>query len=90
MTSEQEVLVVQAKESLRAARLLLSKDFCGYAAARAYYAMFYLAKALLLGKGLTFSKHSSVHAAFGKEFAKTGVIPTEFHMFLIRGAEVRH
>ena len=44
----------------------------------------------LLGKGLAFSKHSGVHAAFGTHFAKTGVVPPEFHRYLIRSMEVRH
>ncbi len=45
--------------------------------------MFYLTEALLLSKKLTFSKHSSVIAAFGKEFAKTGVLDAKFHRYLI-------
>ena len=36
-----------------------------FAASRAYYAMFYAAEALLQSRGLAFSKHSAVHAAFG-------------------------
>jgi uncharacterized protein (UPF0332 family) len=90
MTSEQEDLVAQARESVGAAKALRSQGFVGYAAARAYYAMFYLAKAMLLSKGLTFSKHSSVHAAFGKEFSKTGLVPLDYHRYLMRGMEVRH
>jgi uncharacterized protein (UPF0332 family) len=52
--------------------------------------MFYIAEACLLDKGLAFSKHSGVHAAFGEHFAKTGVVPSAFHRYLIRGMEVRH
>jgi hypothetical protein len=52
--------------------------------------MFYIAEALLLGRGLAYSKHSGVHAAFGEHFVKTGVVPPEFHRYLIRGMEVRH
>ena len=62
----------------------------GFAAARAYYTMFYIAEAFLLGKDLTFSKHSGVHAAFGEHFSKTGIVPPEFHRYLIRGMEIRH
>lgn len=90
MTCEQEQLIRQAQESLAAARLLSSGGYHGFAAARAYYAMFYVAEAFLLGIGLTFSSHAAVIAAFGKEFAKTGKVPTEFHRYLIRGQEVRH
>jgi uncharacterized protein (UPF0332 family) len=40
--------------------------------------MFYIAEAFLFGKGLAFSKHSGVHAAFETDFAKTGVVLPEF------------
>jgi len=90
LTAEQRALLHKAGESLQAARLLQANGQHGFAASRAYYAMFYLAEALLLGEGLTFSKHGAVHAAFGQRFAKTGVVPTEFHRYLIRALEVRH
>ncbi len=83
-------MLVQARDSLEAAKLLLRAGYPGFAASRAYYAMFYMAEAFLLGKGLAFSKHSAVHAAFGEHFAKAGVVPAEYHRFLIRGMEVRH
>ncbi|MGH8566242.1 MAG: HEPN domain-containing protein [Gammaproteobacteria bacterium] len=44
------------------------------AAARAYYAMFYVAEALLYERGLSFRKHAGVHGAFGQHFAKSGVL----------------
>ena len=90
MTEEQHRLVEQARESVSAARLLQQAGHHGFAASRAYYAMFYVAEALLLGKGLTFSKHSAVHAAFGEHFVKTGVVKADFHRALIRAMAVRH
>ena len=51
--------------------------------------MFYVAEALLLSKGLAYSKHSAVIAAFGKEFAKTGVLPAEFHGHLREAFDAR-
>jgi len=90
VTPEQRALIQRAKQSLEAARLLLSHDHTAFAAARAYYAMFHVAEALLLGQGLSFSKHTAVHAAFGQHLAKTGRVPAEFHRYLIRGLEVRH
>lgn len=60
MTKRQEVLVEQARESLDAARVLTQTGHHGFAAARAYYSMFYVAEAFLAGKGLSFSKHSGV------------------------------
>lgn len=50
---------------------------------RAYYAMFYVAEALLDQVGLAFSSHAAVISAFGQNFAKTGQLPTDLHRYLI-------
>ena len=65
MTTEQEELIRKAQDSLRAAKLLNENDMTGFAVSRAYYTMFYVARAFLLGMGLEFSKHGSLIAAFG-------------------------
>ena len=70
MMPEQADLLVQAQSSLEAAKLLRAGGYVGFAAARAYYTMFYVAEAFLLGKDLAFSKHSAVHSAFGLHFCK--------------------
>lgn len=87
---EQRELLVKAKESLNAARIMHKEGFYGFAASRAYYSMFYLAEAILLSEELSFSKHSAVHSAFAKRYVKTGKIPAKFHRYLIRGMEARH
>ncbi|AFW96996.1 HEPN domain-containing protein [Dolichospermum sp. UHCC 0684] len=89
MTDEQRELLLKAQQSLEAAKLLLTNNYPDYATSRAYYAMFYIAEAFLEGKGLSFSKHSAVIAAFGREFAKPQVVPTNFHRFLIEAQELR-
>jgi len=90
MTTEQQALLGKARQSLAAARLLQADGQHGFAAARAYYTMFYLAEVFLLGEGLTFSSHAAVQGAFGERFARTGRVPREFHRYLVRGMEVRH
>lgn len=90
MTSEQQDLLLKARESLDAARLLAEKSFYDFSVSRAYYTMFYVTQALLLGEGLAFSKHSAVIAAFGKHFTKTGRVSPEFHRYLIDGEDLRH
>ena len=90
MTTEQKNLLVQASKSLSAAEILYREGYYGFAASRAYYVMFYVAEAFLLGKKLAFSRHSGVHAAFGEHFSKTGIVQPEFHRYLIHGMEVRH
>jgi uncharacterized protein (UPF0332 family) len=87
--SEQADLLLQAHDSLAAAKLLHSQGYHGFADSRAYYTMSYIAEAFLLGQGMAFSRHSGVHAAFGEHFVKTGAVPSEFHRYLIRGMEVR-
>ncbi|MGO8815459.1 MAG: HEPN domain-containing protein [Terriglobia bacterium] len=89
MMQAQRNLLAGARESLSAAQLLHQAGHHGFAASRAYYAMFYVAEAFLLGKGLAFSKHSAVHAAFGEHFVRTGILPAGLHRALIHGMEVR-
>ncbi len=52
--------------------------------------MFYLAEALLLVEGLSFSKHSAVIAAFGRHFVRTGRLPDEFHAHLREAQDQRN
>jgi len=91
MTLEQAALIKKAQDSLRAARVLAEQEqLYDVAVSRAYYAMFYVAEAFLLGEGLAFSKHSAVIAAFGQHFAKTGRVPQEFHRYLLDGEDSRN
>jgi len=89
MTDEQRTLLLKVKQSLQAAKLLLANNYPDYATSRAYYTMFYIAEAFLIGEGLAFSKHSAVIAAFGREFAKPQRVPVDFHRFLIEAQELR-
>lgn len=89
MTPEEALVIRKAKDNLDAAELLIRQGFVEIAASRAYYAMFYLAEALLMRKGLHFSSHSAVVAAFGKEYAKTGELDSKFHQNLIKAQAVR-
>jgi uncharacterized protein (UPF0332 family) len=51
--------------------------------------MFYLAEALLLGRGFRFSKHSAVISAFGREFAKTGDLSADHQQHLLAAEKSR-
>ena len=82
-------LLDYAEESHKAAKILIDGGFIGFSAAQSYYTMFYLAEALLLSKDLTFSSHSAIIAAFGKEFAKTGLLDPKFHRYLIDAQDRR-
>jgi len=65
----------RAWQSLEAARQLASCGYPEFAVSRAYYAVFYLAKALLLQDGVEVNKHSAVIASFHQKFVKTGRLP---------------
>lgn len=82
-------LLQKSRESLAAARVLLEQGFADFAVSRAYYAMFYTAEAALLKKGLAFSKHTAVIAAFGQNFAQPEVLPKHLHRYLLDAFDIR-
>ena len=90
MKPEQIALLRKAAESRRAAELLATNELFDFAASRAYYTMFYVAEAFLLNEGLTFSSHAAVISAFGRDFARTGRVPVEFHRYLIDAQDLRN
>ena len=61
----------RANDSLAAAQVLLDSGHPDVAAARAYYAAFYAACALLLSEGKEYSRHGSVIGAIHKDFVRT-------------------
>lgn len=82
-------LLKKAADAIQSADLLLSNDQPDFAAGRAYYAMFYIAEALLNEKGLDFSKHGNVIAAYGEHFAKTSLLDPKYHRWLINAFDKR-
>ena len=90
MNSNQQGLLTKARRSLAAARRLAADGDLDFAVSRAYYAMFYTAQAFLLGRGLRFSKHSAVIAAFGQEFAKNDEVLREFHHGIVEAQDARN
>lgn len=84
------VLVEKARESLDVAKMLLRQNHPDFSVSRAYYSMFYIAQALLLRKGLSFSSHSAVISAFGKEYTKTGIFDVKYHRYWIDAQDARN
>lgn len=90
MNSEDVRLYLErANLDLRAAKANLDDGFYGVVVSRAYYAMFYAANALLATQGLTRSKHTAVHAAFGQHFVKTGLIEPQYLRRLVDAFDAR-
>lgn len=83
MTPEQKSLLDKAQRSIDAARSLTDQGFHDFSISRGYYAMFYIAEALLDNEGLSFSSHAAVISAFGRYLAHAGKVPMEFHRYLI-------
>jgi uncharacterized protein (UPF0332 family) len=83
MRVELKKLISKAERSLKAARRLYKNEDYDFSVSRAYYAMFYCAESLLLTQEMSFSNHSAVIAAFGKYFAKTGLLPSILHSYLL-------
>jgi uncharacterized protein (UPF0332 family) len=79
----------RARKKIRIAEILLHENSPEIAASRAYYAMVYTAETLLLSRGLAFSSHSAVIAAYGREFARPNVLDPKFHRYLIDAQETR-
>lgn len=89
MKEKVQKLLRKAEQSLNAAQYLLAGGYIEFAVARAYYTMFYLAEAFLVTKNMAFSKHSAVISAFGREFAKSKIIPQKYHKYLKEAQDLR-
>lgn len=86
---EVEALLDKAQRSLKAAELLLEAGDADFATSRVYYGYFYIAEALLLSKGLSFSRHAQVISQYGLHFAKSGVLDRRFHRLLDEAFSLR-
>jgi uncharacterized protein (UPF0332 family) len=89
VTDATRKLLRKAERAIGAAGRLLEAGDADFAAARVYYAMFYVAAALLGERGFRFKKHSGVHAAFGQHFASTGELDAKFHRWLLDAFDKR-
>jgi uncharacterized protein (UPF0332 family) len=81
--------VTKARRDLASAKLLCRDGDFDSAVGRAYYTMFLSASMLLFSRGQAYSSHGAVHAAFGKEFAKTGDLPAHLHRALLEAFDDR-
>jgi uncharacterized protein (UPF0332 family) len=90
MTDAVADLLSKADQSIGAAELLLKDAYVDFSVSRAYYAMFYSIEALLLSREQSYSKHSAVIGAFGKEFVKTGILDSRFHRYILDAFDLRN
>ena len=79
----------RATKALGVAERDLASGDPDFAAARAYYAAFYAASALLLSDERTFRKHSGVIACFHRYYVKEGRLPREAGKILTSLSDLR-
>jgi uncharacterized protein (UPF0332 family) len=79
----------KARESIKAARIMLNEKMLTFAMNRIYYAMFYAVQAALSKKGVSFSKHSQVKGYFNREFIKSGALPMDMGRLYNKAFEYR-
>jgi uncharacterized protein (UPF0332 family) len=89
MKETTEQLFARAVDAIEAPDILLTNGKTDIAAGRAYYAMFYVAEALLNEKGFQFGRHGNVIAAYGQHFAKTKELDPKFHQWLLTSFDQR-
>lgn len=82
-------LLAKSLDAIEAAEGLLNMGKNEIAAGRAYYAMFYIAEALLAEKDLQFNQHGQVIGAYGLHFAKTRELDPKFHRWLADAFDTR-
>ena len=79
----------RAQEALRATETLIAAGFPDFAAARAYYAAFYAASALLLAEGKTFRSHRGVVALIHRDYVRSGRLPVDLGRILSTLSDLR-
>ena len=89
MKTETRKFLEKAEQAIVATKALVQANTMGFAAGRAYYAIFYVASAILCEKGMHFRKHSGVHAAFGEHLVKTGALDAKYHRWLLEAYNKR-
>jgi uncharacterized protein (UPF0332 family) len=84
-----EWFVNRGQRNLAAARKLYEDAFYDIAVSRAYYAMFYLASAVLLTRGHEYRRHGTLVAGFGYHLARPGILPARLQESLTEAFELR-
>lgn len=81
--------IARAERYLRTAELLVEDGDYASSVSRSYYAMFYVARALLREKDSTPKTHSGLRNQFGLHFVKEGSLPERFAQMLNDAEELR-
>ena len=74
LIKEVKLRIGRSRGALRSAETLLNEKEHGDSISRSYYAMFHMAKALVLCEGKDAKSHKGLLSLFGQEFVKTGEV----------------
>ncbi len=92
MEEKQELIrlwLALAEEKLGVASELLALSRFDDVVSKAYYVMFYAAKAALLAVDVDLRRHSSVVTHFGQHFVQTGYADRQYSRILARAMQAR-
>ncbi len=89
MKETTQKLLEKSSRAIQTSERSLQDGDMDAAANRAYYAMFYVAEALLGEKGLRFRKHGGVHGAFGEHFVKAGIFDSKYQRWILQAFDKR-
>lgn len=78
-----------AEEKINVARELLALSRFDDVVSKAYYVMFYAAKAALLTVGIELQRHTGVVSQFGQQFVKGGYVDKRYSTILARAMQAR-
>ncbi len=87
--AEIDTLIEKARRSLDATHHLFRGGFYEDAVSRAYYSMYFAAKALLLKRNITVKTHKGLLSKFGLEFVDEGVVEKYYGRALRIAEELR-
>ena len=87
--TESLVLLEKSRERLVVAQSLHDNEYYEDAVSRAYYAMFFAARALLLTRDISPKTHRGVIAAVSEQFVQSGMVSHEIWEYLAVGETIR-
>ncbi|MEM8612882.1 MAG: HEPN domain-containing protein [Cyanobacteria bacterium P01_H01_bin.105] len=90
MKSEQKQRLLNSKENIKAAQLLAHSHFYDIAISRAYYAMLYVAEALLLDESAAIpTQNEAVSRLFAEQFSEKSPLFQPYSTYLDEGLKAR-
>jgi uncharacterized protein (UPF0332 family) len=89
LKEESKLQFERADEAIEDAQILLREHRVGGTVARAYYAMFHAASAVLLQYDIKRGSHKGIIAAFGEHICKPSLLDIRFHRYLIEAFDLR-